>query len=65
MTTETQTSDVMSIEEAAARLCLGRGLAYDLARQGKLPGCFRLGGRWLVSVIAFEAALAAPQTIGK
>jgi excisionase family DNA binding protein len=65
MAAETQTSDVMSIEEAGARLRLGRQLCYELARQGKLPGCFRLGNRWIVSRVAFERALAQPETIAK
>lgn len=64
MVTESQ-PDVMSVEQAGARLGLSRGTAYEAARRGELPGIFRIGSRWMVSIAAFEAALAAPQTIGK
>ena len=38
----------MTINEAANLLGISRGLAYDLARRGELPGCRRLGKRYLV-----------------
>jgi excisionase family DNA binding protein len=47
-----------SVEEAATLLGIGRGLAYDLARRGELPGVFRLGRRLLVSRTALERYLS-------
>ena len=43
--------------EAANILGIGRNTAYELARQGKLPGALRLGRRILVSRRALEAFL--------
>ena len=42
-------SATMTVEEAAKLLGIGRQTAYDLAKQGKLPGAIRLGGRIVVS----------------
>jgi len=39
---------VLSIPEAAAALGISKNLAYELARQGKLPGCLKIGQRRLV-----------------
>ena len=39
----------MSVRSAAKMLGIGKGLAYDLARRGELPGALRLGGRIIVS----------------
>jgi len=50
----------LSVEQAAQRLGIGRGLAYDLARRGELPGCVRLGRRYLVSIAALERFLGGP-----
>lgn len=55
------TTQTVSVEEAAAVLGIGRGLAYQLARTGQLPGVLRLGRRLVVSRRALEAAL---QTAG-
>ncbi len=38
----------LTISEAATLLGISRELAYDLARIGELPGCLRLGKRYLV-----------------
>ena len=46
----------MTIDEAGALLGIGRSLAYQLAREGKLP-VIRLGKRYLVSRKAFVAML--------
>lgn len=47
---------VISVQEAAGPgwLNIGRRQAYQLARAGRLPGAFRLGGRILVSRAALE-----------
>ena len=47
----------ITVEEAGRRLKIGRSLAYELARNGKLP-TLRLGRRLLVSVVALERMLA-------
>lgn len=47
----------MSIDEAGHALGIGRGLAYELARTGRLP-VVRLGRRMLVPRAALEALLA-------
>ena len=39
----------MKVEDAARFLGIGRQTAYQLAREGKLPGARRLGGRIIVS----------------
>ena len=41
-------SATMTIREAAKLLGISRGLAYDLAGKGELPGCRRLGKKYLV-----------------
>ena len=48
----------ISVEEAAKMLGISRNLGYTLARQGKLPGCLKLGQkRLVVSRIAIEKLL--------
>jgi excisionase family DNA binding protein len=49
------------VEEAAALLGIGRGLAYELARRGELPGVIRLGRRYVVSVPSLLGALGASE----
>jgi excisionase family DNA binding protein len=46
-----------SVEQAAAVLGVGRGLAYELARRGELPGLLKLSRRLRVSVPALKRAL--------
>src|SRR5207247_7088427 len=38
----------ITVEQVAAIYGIGRGLAYELARRGELPGARRLGSRWVV-----------------
>ena len=40
---------IMTVEEAARTLGIGRGKAYELAREGLLPCALRLGRRIVVS----------------
>ena len=49
----------MTVEEAAAALKISRGLAYEAARDGRLP-CIHMGRRWLVSRRALEKLLEEP-----
>lgn len=44
---------VESIPWAANHLGISANLAYQLAERGDLPGAFRLGRRWRVSVPKF------------
>ena len=44
-----QIRKTITVVEASQLLGISRQLAYSLANSGELPGCFRLGGRWLVS----------------
>ncbi|MFC1947955.1 helix-turn-helix transcriptional regulator [Chloroflexota bacterium] len=55
MTTEKLT---ISIDEAAKLLGISRNLAYNLAREGKLPGALELGQKRIrVSRVALEKYL--------
>ncbi len=40
-------SDVLTVDEVAKALSISRGLAYEMARQGKIPA-LRLGKRLVV-----------------
>jgi excisionase family DNA binding protein len=48
---------VASVPEAAKLLGISKDLAYDLALRGELPGAFRLGRRWRVSLVRLRAAV--------
>jgi excisionase family DNA binding protein len=52
----------MTVSEAAAALKISRGLAYEAARDGRLP-CIRIGRRLLVSRRALEKLLEEPQPL--
>lgn len=52
----------MTVEEAAAALNISRSLAYEAARDGRLP-CIRIGRRLLVSRRALEKLLEEPQPL--
>lgn len=47
----------VTVEEAANLLGIGIQTAYLAARRGELPGCFRVGRRWIVGVPALLRAL--------
>jgi excisionase family DNA binding protein len=49
---ETVETATVKVEEAAKILGIGRQTAYGLAREGRLPGARRLGGRVVVSRVA-------------
>ena len=55
-TSEVETATV-KVDVAAKILGIGRQTAYQLAREGKLPGARRLGGRIVVSRKVLEAYL--------
>jgi len=54
MVANTQHRPGVSIPELAEDYGLSESLLYTLARQGKLPGCRRLGRRFLVLRVEFE-----------
>jgi excisionase family DNA binding protein len=48
-------NDVMTVLEASQRLKISRALAYQLAREGKLPGAMKIGGkRIIISTVRFN-----------
>ena len=51
----------ITVEEAGQRLGISRGLAYEMARTGRIPA-LRLGdpsrGRLVIPMVAFERMLA-------
>lgn len=52
---------VVSVPEAAQLLGISKNLAYDLARRGELPGAFKLGRRWRVSLVRLRAGVHGPE----
>ena len=48
--------EIYTVVEVAARLGIGRCMAYDLVRRGVIPAK-RLGRRWIVPRIRFHAWL--------
>jgi excisionase family DNA binding protein len=46
--------DVKPISWAAKRLAISTTTAYRLAEVGRLPGVFKVGAQWRVSVPRFE-----------
>ena len=49
-------TETYTVSEVAARLGIGRCMAYDLVRQGVIPAK-RLGRRWIVPRARFNAWL--------
>lgn len=50
----------ISLMQAAEQLGMKRDKAYRLAREGKIPGLFKMGASYRVSVLALESFLADP-----
>ncbi|MBA7624894.1 hypothetical protein ES703_32308 [subsurface metagenome] len=57
-----QESLTMTVEEAAAALNISRSLAYEAARDGRLP-CIKIGRRLLISRRALAKLLEEPQPL--
>lgn len=50
-------SDVLTVEELAARLRIGRRQAYEAIRRGEIPGVIRIGRSLRISSHAVSAWL--------
>jgi excisionase family DNA binding protein len=50
-------SDMVTVEDVAARLGIGRNQAYEAVQQGKIPA-LRFGRRWLISRVVLDRMLA-------
>jgi excisionase family DNA binding protein len=51
-----EAADVMTVEEAAVKLRIGRNQAYENVKSGKIPA-IRLGRRWIIPRVAFHRFL--------
>jgi len=58
----TVTRRTLTIAQAAEFLGVSRQLAYDLAKQGRLPGVKRVGNRYVVSAQKLEEFLESDET---
>jgi excisionase family DNA binding protein len=54
-------AEVISLDEVANRLGIGRNQAYEAVHQGKIPA-LRFGRRWLIPRAAFDRLLAGEAT---
>jgi excisionase family DNA binding protein len=54
-------ADVITLEEVAARLGIGRNQAYEAVQAGKIPA-LRFGRRWLIPRAAFDKMLSGEST---
>jgi excisionase family DNA binding protein len=52
-----QAAEVMSVEDVAGRLGIGRNQAYALVQLGQIPA-LRFGRRWLIPRAAVDRLLA-------
>jgi excisionase family DNA binding protein len=48
-------ADVQHLSWAAEQLGIGESTAYRLASTGQIPGAFKVGAQWRVSVPKFTA----------
>jgi excisionase family DNA binding protein len=52
-----QSSDLMTVKEAAAYLRVHRSTIYRLLQRKSLPGAFRIGSDWRIHRAALDEAL--------
>ncbi len=50
-------ADVKHLAWAAQQLGIGESTAYRLAASGQMPGAFRVGAQWRISVPKFTAEI--------
>jgi hypothetical protein len=55
-------NDVAPLSWAAQRLGIGTSTAYRLAPLGQIPGAFKVGAQWRVSVPKFERSVHGTET---
>jgi excisionase family DNA binding protein len=53
-------NDVEHLSWAAKRLDLGMSTTYRIAERGELPGAFKVGGQWRISVPRFLREIHGP-----
>ena len=54
-------NDVQHLSWAAERLSLGMSTTYRIAERGELPGAFKVGGQWRISVPRFLREIHGPE----
>jgi len=59
--TRTLAADIRSLAWAAEQLGIGVSTAYRLAPNGEIPGAFKVGAQWRVSVPKFMAEVHGSQ----
>lgn len=59
----TQTSDTISVADAAKRLGISREATYRAVKNGQVPGSFKVGGRILVKRAVFDDFLTRDQEV--
>jgi excisionase family DNA binding protein len=64
-TTQEPERGTYSIPEAAVRLGISRGHAFELVKRGELPGAIRLGGRIVVSRAVLDRVLSGESAKGE
>jgi len=57
---DTMTEDWITAQQAAQRLGITRDTAYRLLQDGKIPGSYRVGGQWRVSIAALASFAPIP-----
>ena len=53
-------ADVRHLSWAAEQLGIGTSTAYRIAAAGDMPGAFKVGGQWRISVPRFFALIHGP-----
>jgi hypothetical protein len=61
------TDDIITVEDLAVKLGIGRNQAYAVCASGMIAGVFRVGRRWLIPRIALERMLSGdtPRSLGR
>jgi excisionase family DNA binding protein len=57
------TDDVVTVEDLALKLGIGRNQAYEVVASGQISGVFRIGRRWLIPRLALDRLLRGETTI--
>jgi len=57
------TDDVVTVEDLALKLGIGRNQAYEVVASGQISGVFRIGRRWLIPRLALDRLLSGEITV--